>query len=184
MLWVLSSVVAGLVTFAWTVNRDARREDARRKARAEMLQVELSDRTVQLVSAASALEVTSRQPAAQAYVDILRKFGFIGPPTVSGGGFQEFANRSVSSIAWELANLDGAHRTHVTRLISELHYLRLFEAAGPELLNSSPKVAPEIYVVIQRVYGEMNTLRPLELQQAYNQTFRAKEVKQNPRSSQ
>jgi len=154
-----------MAALGWTTYRDARSEARKQWQRREMIEVELSDRTVQLVASANIAELSSGPLEQQKYLIALHQTGFLGQPTTSTGGFPEFAGRSVSSLAWELATLDPTLRQKATELIAQLHFLRLLEG-GPDLWLNNPTLAQ-----LTRVTDEMNALRPAELQRAYQKAL-------------
>lgn len=118
-LWILSSLLLGLITFMYTQWDNKKKE-------------QIQDR---ILFSKLRLEILSRNSAAKKIIDFadnehIMKYGInllLLPPQDSGASvFLEYKQRSLKSILWESTLIDNMDKSKIDSLISKCEYFELY----------------------------------------------------------
>ena len=177
-LWFLSSIVVGGAAFGFSSYQRAGDLAAKRAARSGMILIELSDRTFRVKSQVVIADIRGGAQLQQKYVTALAESGFVGSPSPDRGGFPELADRSVSSLVWELASLDPKIKQKAIELTASLQILRFMADGDPGMASTTRRH-------IARILDDTASLRSPEFKREYDNALshQFKEVLDTARES-
>lgn len=136
VLWLLSSVLVGLVVSLWSSRQHAIQKREEHRSRVATLKFEITSRSAALTEEFGGWTTTpaeNRQIAA--LFRGLRNAGVIAAPEVEGVGLPEFRDRSLVSLLNELRTLDEANDGAAKSLIATVQQLTRIanDASRPDI---------------------------------------------------
>jgi len=127
VLWLLSTVVVGAVTYFWSSSQADKLHVRETTARVNRLRVEIADRAINFSAQAHGFQSRDIPQSRRQLFDAIHDSGILGSRSRLGGGLPELRDRSLTSLLLDLLDDDPGHRQEILRVIGDLQILSAIE---------------------------------------------------------